>query len=164
MRAWLTPQTGTGGYVTVPRDPPTLTAVDDWADPEVPEYQTVTYVDDSFRPTHPPTGAGWMRPVTAAPNWETDPIWVVIDVDATDAPAGTLDMGDPSTPGWATTLLTRNQKETLQSRLGGRNQFWNQDRTRGGILKLMAGVDRIGFRLRDAVRQQRSIGIDTVVD
>jgi hypothetical protein len=163
MRAWLSPQTGTGGFVTQPLDPPIETAPDDWADPEVPEFQTEITLRSPLGPTHPPSN-GWQRPVTSAPNWDTDPIWVVIDVDATDAPAGTLDMGDPSTPGWASTLLTRNQKLQLQSRLGGRNQFWSQDRTRGGIIKLMAGVNKIGFRIRNAARQQRVIDESLVDD
>ncbi len=104
MRAWATGEVGTDTLLTVPLDPPYP------VDPETLIEQTTVDVWDWKRPEHD-TSSGCKFPVESRN--PQNPQWVVIDFDATAAPAGTFDLGDPSDPDWQTTALTAPEKNFL---------------------------------------------------
>jgi len=132
MRAWISRQTGTNTWITVPLDPPYS------VDPDTGVEQTSMEVWDGFRPEFPPTSGASIPTVGRNP---TQPLWVVIDFTITVAPVGAFDLGDPSDPDWQVTALTNPEKNYV------RQQFPDDPdaqvaETRGDALRLFAAQHR----------------------
>lgn len=106
MRAYACGEIGTDTWITVPLSEPYP------VDPDTLLEQTTVEEFDGLRPEFGPE-AGFSIPVEGRN--PTQPLWLVIDRDATAAPGGTFDLGDPSDPDWQTTALTNPEKNYLTS-------------------------------------------------
>jgi hypothetical protein len=106
MYAWSCGEIGTNTFVTVPLDPPFN------VDPDTGLEQTEVTLWDGVRPEFGPVN-GCSVPVEGRN--PTQPLWVVIDFTASEAPATTFDLGDPSDPDWLTQRLKNPEKNFLRS-------------------------------------------------
>lgn len=126
MRAYACGEIGTGTWITVPLSEPYP------IDPETLVEQTEVDVYDDLRPEYDPVACVKFPVEGRNP---TNPLWVVIDFNATSAPPGTFDLGDPSDPAWQTTALTNPEKNYLQSTFPEGDMDAVQ--TRGDVLRVL---------------------------
>ena len=125
MRAYVCGETGTDTWLTVPLDPPVF-------NPDTGVDQTTVYVWDGLRPEYPPTAGCSIKVAGRNPTQE---LWLVIDWEATSAPAGTFDLGDPSSPTWQSTSLTNPEKNYLTQTFPEGDMDTAQ--TRGDVLRVI---------------------------